>query len=460
MTFPTVTGYGHDMDATVADLVRRVEKLSKINAALMQRVERSMDQQASAFSLFQTAIGLESQVRIRTEELKSAMTRLEAVNDELVAARDTAELANRFKTRFFTAVGHDLLQPLHAARLSLSAMEEGERDQQQERLAQQIDHSLSTIEELLRTILDLSKLEAGAVQPRIKTFPLADVFQSLALDLEPIARAKDLALTWRSTNALVTSDPLMLRRILQNLMANAVHYTVKGGIKLGARRRGGDLSIEVWDTGPGIAPADHGRIFEEFQRGPETDRSGTGGFGLGLSIVQRTADALGHPLKLCSRVGHGTRFSVLVPYAGRAARQSAMAPAPARQAYGFGSAKIVVIDNDVQVLTAMRTLLERWSCDSRFAADLAGIDELHRSEPAYRPDIVLADFHLDHGETGITAIDRLREIWGANLPAVVVTADHSDEVASIARRASCEILRKPVRPAELRALMQHLLSGA
>lgn len=446
-------------DATIAELRRKLEKLAKINAALMQRVERSMDQQANAFSLFQTAIGLESQVRLRTEELKSALERLETANEELTAARDTAELANRFKTRFFTAVGHDLLQPLHAARLSLSAMAEDDTDLQQVRLAQQIDHALSTIEEMLRTILDLSKLEAGAVKPQIRTFPLTDVFKSLALDIEPIARAKDLSLTFRPTDYLVTSDPLMLRRILQNLLANAVHYTERGGIKFAGRRRGGSIRIEVWDTGPGIAPADQARVFEEFQRGPESSRSSSAGFGLGLSIVQRTAEALGHPLELCSRTGHGTRFSLLVPYAGQASR-AAPEPAPPspRQVYGFSSAHIIVIDNDSHVLDAMRTLLERWNCETRFATGLAGLEFLASEEPGFRPDIVLADFHLDHGETGLASIERLRRTWGAGLPAVIVTADHSSEVTEIAKSASCEILRKPVRPAELRALMQHLLS--
>jgi signal transduction histidine kinase len=169
-------------DGPGSELERRVEKLARINAALMQRVERSMDQQANAYSLFQTAIGLEGQVRIRTDQLKSALDRLEQANSELMIARDTAERANRFKTRFFTAVGHDLLQPLHAARLTLSAMLDGQGDGEQQRLGGQVDHALSSIEELLKTILDLSKLEAGVTEPQIRLIDIDRLYGDVVTD--------------------------------------------------------------------------------------------------------------------------------------------------------------------------------------------------------------------------------------------------------------------------------------
>ena len=305
----------HPLGDKPEELERRIRKLQKINAALMQRVERSMDAQANAYSLFQTAITLEGQVRLRTEEVTNALARLERTNDELSTARDASERANRFKTRFFTAVGHDLLQPLHAARLSASALVEPNGSEHQRRIAERIEHALTTIEELLKSILDISKLEAGAVTPAMRPVALDDHFASIVLDIEPQARAKGLSLTWRHTGLSVVSDPLMLRRILQNLLVNAVQYTEKGGIRLLARRRGENVRIEVWDTGPGIGEADREMIFEEFQRGSATDRPAIGGFGLGLSIVQRMAEALGHPLDLCSRLGHGTRFSLTAPRA-------------------------------------------------------------------------------------------------------------------------------------------------
>jgi two-component system, sensor histidine kinase len=445
-------------DLPPEELERRLIKLKKINSALMQRVEKSVDQQANAYSLFQTAITLEEQVRLRTEELNNALSRLERTNDELKEARDAAERANRFKTRFFTSVGHDLLQPLHAARLSVGAMAEPGGSAQQHRLASRVEHALTTIEELLRSILDISKLEAGVITPSVRPVPLDEMFASLVLDIEPIARAKGLSLTWRRSNIAVISDPLMLRRILQNLLANAVQYTQEGGIKLAARRRGADVRIEVWDTGPGIPTEERRLIFEEFQRGPATDRPAIGGFGLGLSIVQRMSEALGHSLGLCSRLGHGTRFSISAPFASTVGdHASPSAPALSARTYGMTNAKVAVIDNDTNVLDAMRSLLESWSCD---VSVMRGLTEFGNGiKRGYRPDILLVDYHLDGGKCGLDAVERLRTAASdASAPAIVITADHSAAINDRVRAAGCEILLKPVKPAELRALMQHMLS--
>jgi len=455
-----------DIDAPEAnpeDLERRIAKLQKINAALMQRVERSMDQQGNAYSLFQTAIALESQVRQRTEELTSTLARLERTNDELSAARDASERANRFKTRFFTAVGHDLLQPLHAARLSASALAETNGGGPQRVIAERIEHALTTIEQLLKSILDISKLEAGVVTPARRPVALDEMFASLVVDLEPQAKAKSLALSWRRNGLTVVSDPLMLRRILQNLMANAVQYTDRGCVRLFARPRGEMVRIEVWDTGPGIGEADRETIFEEFQRGAATDRPTVGGFGLGLSIVQRMAEALGHRLDLCSRVGHGTRFSVTVPralteIAGTRERVTE-APAPVDVSVSsLEGAEIAVIDNDPGVLEAMRSLLERWGCHVRSARSLEGLARAEGAQPM--PDVILADYHLDERRNGLEAVHALRRAAGAAIPAIVITADRTAEIADAAREMDCEVLLKPVKPARLRALMLHLLARA
>ncbi len=452
----------HPLGPTPEDLERRIQKLQKINAALMQRVERSMDQQANAYSLFQTAITLEGQVRLRTEEVTNALARLERTNDELSSARDASERANRFKTRFFTAVGHDLLQPLHAARLSASALAEPNSSEHQRRIAERIEHALATIEELLKSILDISKLEAGVFTPALRPVPLDDHFASIVLDIEPQARAKGLSMTWRRSGLSVVSDPLMLRRILQNLMVNAVQYTAEGGIRLMARRRGTDVRIEVWDTGPGIGEADREMIFEEFQRGPATDRPAVGGFGLGLSIVQRMAEALDHRIELCSRVGHGTRFSLTAPMAlGASIPATATASRAARSvnASVLTGAKVVVIDNDAAVLDAMQGLMERWDCDVRCGRHLEGLAS-NADANAFLPDIILADYHLDDGRNGLEAVHALRLAAGRAIPAIIITADHSPVIADAARELECELLLKPVKPAELRALMQHLLGAA
>jgi signal transduction histidine kinase len=441
----------------IEGLERQVAKLAKINRALMNRVEKSMDQQANAYSLFQTAISLEEQVRVRTEELKNALSSLERTNDELMLARDAAERANRFKTRFFTAVGHDLLQPLHAARLSASALAETVREVDQERLANRIEHALTTIEDLLKSILDISKLEAGAITPSLQPISLEQLFSSLAVDIGPLARSKGLDLTWRRTAFAVMSDPMMLRRILQNLLANAVQYTERGAVMLAARRRGPNVRIEVWDTGPGIPQAERQLIFEEFQRGPAAHHQDIGGFGLGLSIVKRMGDALQHPISICSHVGHGTLFMVSAPFAATVDTHTMENPkAGSSHPYGLSGAKILIIDNDAAVLDAMQSLLERWSCETRAVPDLAALDSLIGE--GFRPDIVLADYHLNNGQCGLNAVERLRSEFDPQLPAVVVTADHAPMIADIVQAAACEILLKPVKPAELRALMVHLLA--
>jgi signal transduction histidine kinase len=452
----------HPLGPTPEDLERRIQKLQKINAALMQRVERSMDQQANAYSLFQTAITLEGQVRLRTEEVTNALARLERTNDELSSARDASERANRFKTRFFTAVGHDLLQPLHAARLSASALAEPNSTEHQRRIAERIEHALATIEELLKSILDISKLEAGVFTPALRPVPLDDHFASIVLDIEPQARAKGLSMTWRRSGLSVVSDPLMLRRILQNLLVNAVQYTAEGGIRLLARPRGRDVRIEVWDTGPGIGEADREMIFEEFQRGSATDRPAVGGFGLGLSIVQRMAEALDHRIELCSRVGHGTRFSLTAPMALGASISAAATTSPSTRSVNTSTltgAKVVVIDNDATVLDAMQGLMERWDCNVRCGRNLEGLAS-NAGTDAFLPDIILADYHLDDGRNGLDAVHALRLAAGRAIPTIIITADHSPVIADAARELDCELLLKPVKPAELRALMQHLLGAA
>ncbi len=352
------------------------------------------------------------------------------------------------------------MQPLHAARLSASALAEPNGNEHQRRIAERIEHALTTIEELLKSILDISKLEAGVVTPALRPVALDELFASIILDLEPQARTKGLSLTWRRSGLAVVSDPLMLRRILQNLLVNAVQYTENGGIRLLARRRGPDVRIEVWDTGPGIGEADREMIFEEFQRGPAADRPAIGGFGLGLSIVQRMAEALGHPLDLCSRVGHGTRFSLSAPRAANVATASTIAPAVRNfSVSALTGAKVAVIDNDPTVLDAMQGLLERWACDARSSRSLA--DLVARTDvDGFRPDIILADYHLDDGRNGLDSVHALRMAAGIAIPAIVITADRNPAIADAARELDCELLLKPVKPAELRALMLHLLARA
>lgn len=441
------------------ELEKRLERLTKINSALMARVERSMDQQANAFSLFQTAIGLEKQIRARTDELKTALSKLEKTNEELKQARDVAERANKSKTRFFTAVGHDLLQPLHAARLSLGELADAQEHPVNQQLAANASASLTAIEDLLTSILDLSKLEAGMLVPAIQPLALQAMFDQIIAGVHLIARKKGLWIKCRSTSATVMSDPLMLRRVLQNLLANAINYTHEGGLLLAARRRGEFVRIEVWDTGPGIAPLERERIFEEFQRGAASERTRATGFGLGLSIVKRMSEALQQPLDLCSRVGHGTRFALTVPAChGAVVTAKAGYDAPSPAAYGRLEIPVVIIDNDLAVLDAMQSLLSRWGADVRLARDCEDIADI-MSAPGYKPAIILADYHLDDGLTGLDAVKKIRQLCDSSVPAILITADRTTETAAAAKASNCELLHKPVKPAEMRALIQHMVKS-
>ncbi|TRD00559.1 hybrid sensor histidine kinase/response regulator [Mesorhizobium sp. WSM4303] len=439
-----------------------VDRLKKINAALVSRVERSMDQQGNAFSLFQTAISLENRVRIRTEELHSTLRRLEQSNIDLSAAKENAELANLSKTRFLAAASHDVLQPLNAAHLSVSALAEVQTSDEGKKLVRQVERSLETMEDLLRTLLDISKLDAGVVQPDIGDVNLETLFSSLRSDFLPVAEMKGLALKFRPVSAVVRSDRTLLRRILQNILSNALRYTRSGGVLVGTRHRGDTIRIDVADTGCGIPEDQREAVFEEFHRGSafpaDTGISG-GGLGLGLAIVRRMAAALGHPVTFSSKVGRGTIFHIDVPVGIGASADAiaSLAEMERPRGYGLFGTKVLLVENDADVLQAMTFLLERWQCLVRAATSTEDALSL-LGDTDWVPDIVIADQHLDDGDLGTATIAEVRDYLGRAVPALIVTADASEAVAKAARAAGIELMRKPLKPAQLRALLAHLLA--
>jgi signal transduction histidine kinase len=435
---------------SVEDLKKRIAKLEKINGALMSRVERSVDSQFNAFSLFETAIALDHQVRRRTQELSQAMRSLEK-------AKRQAEAASSLKTTFVTSVGHDLLQPLNAARLALSALGELPSAPEASVLVEQVDRSLVALEDLIRTLLDLSKLDAGVMKPELRDFPLSDVLEPLARDFAYFAQKRGLKLKIFPSRLHVRSDPSMLRRILQNLLANALRYTAHGGVLVGARRRGDRVMVQVSDTGPGIPEAKREAIFQEFKRA-HSDIPGETGFGLGLAIVRRFAQALDHPVRLASNVGRGSTFSVRLPRA-EPTPKNLPAPPPLMRLFHspVAGAKILLIENEPAASEAMVTLLERWGCDVAVSASGDEALERLRNLPT-APHIVIADLHLNNEERGADAVRRVREALGTEIPALIVTADHSAKSEEEVRAAGLEMLRKPVRPAEMRSLLSFLLT--
>jgi signal transduction histidine kinase len=443
---------------SIFELQRETAKLKKINAVLMSRVERSMDQQFNAFSLFETAIGLEHQVRDRTRQLRDALHSVEKANEDLFRAKQQAEAASSLKSSVLISVTHDLLQPVNAARLNLSTLAEMIESKDGTSLVDQVDRSLMILEDLLRSLLDIAKLDAGALRPQAGPVSMSSLFESLRREFAPIAAKQGLSLRICPSSLGGISDTMMLRRILQNLLANALRYTRSGGVLMGCRLRGDRVCIQVCDTGPGIPKAQQEAIFAEFQRG-DASLGDQAGFGLGLSIVRRFATVLGHDVRISSRLGRGSTFSLELDRVG-----PVDSPEEGREVQridvecgGLEGAKILLIENDPSSAQAMASLLEKWGCD--VATTISAEEAVRRiGMLGGLPDAIIADLHLDRGDSGLAAVEEIRQRVKIDIPAMIVTADYSEEAARDASRSGLELLKKPVKPAEMRALLSFLLT--
>jgi signal transduction histidine kinase len=387
---------------------------------------------------------LERRVHERTEEL----TRL---NAQLAGAIGAAEEANISKTRFLAAASHDILQPLNAARLYVTSLVERQRpDGEDAQLAANIDASLDAVEEIFGALLDISRLDTGAMRVDIVNFRIDELLRQLVVEFTPMARERGLELVLVSCSLSVRSDRRLLRRLLQNLVSNAVKYTTKGRVVIGCRRRGEQLRIDVYDTGLGIAPTHQRDIFKEFHRLDQGARIARG-LGLGLSIVERIARVLNHKVSLTSRVGSGSHFAVEVPLAAAGAQPTAEPDAVSIDAGQLTGTVVLCIDNEPAILDGMETLLAGWGCRTLKAANLqAALAAV--AERQLAPNGLLVDYHLDEGD-GLAAIAELRRRYGIDLPAILITADRSPRVRDLARAQDVQVLNKPIRPAALRALL-------
>ena len=384
---------------------------------------------------------LERRVHERTEEL----TRLNAA---LERAKGEADAANISKTKFLAAASHDILQPLNAARLYVTTLiERGGREDR--RLVDNIDASLEAVEEIFGALLDMSRLDTGALRPEFASFRIDELMRQIELEFAPLAVAKGLDLTFMPCSLVVRSDRRLLRRLIQNLVSNAIKYTPKGRVLVGCRRRGDHLRIDVYDTGVGIPQSRWRDIFVEFHRLDQGAKIARG-VGLGLSIVERLARVLDCTIGLESESGRGSRFMVTVPVS-----NATPVELPAREDTRIDPSQLVgitalCIDNEPSVLDGMETLLRSWSCEVIKAPGLetalAVIGESH-----LMPNGLLVDYHLDHGN-GIEAITELRRRFG-DLPAILITADRSPSVREEARTQGIQLLHKPIKPAALRALL-------
>ena len=367
---------------------------------------------------------------------------------QLAGAKGEAERANRAKTRFLAAVSHDLAQPLNAAHLFTHALAQRLEHEQYRGDVGNIDGALNSAENLLAGLMDISRLDAGGMAPKIQPFCIDDVLQHLAAEFRVLAKDKGLELHCVRSRAWVRSDPQLLRRVLQNFLANAVRYTEQGRVLLGCRRHGDSLRIEVWDTGPGIAEKDQLLIFEEFRRLSH----GGQGLGLGLSIAERIAHLLGHKITLRSRIGHGTVFALDLPHIAAQLTLPDATPIAGPQA---PHSRVLVVDNDPDVLRAMQSLLSGWHCEV-FAARTA--DEAELLVETSPPDLMLLDYHLDANLTGLALRQRLTARIGER-PTVVITADHSEAVRLEVAATGCQLLHKPLKPLALRSVMARLLTA-
>ena len=409
------------------------------------------DRVAAAEALAQANQTLEQRVKARTAELQK-------VNTALAQSKVAADDANRDKTRFLAAASHDILQPLNAARLYANALVEQDLSEANLSIAQRIDTSLTSVEEILKTLVDISRMDSGRLEPEITAVAVQNLFDALKIEFDPMAREAGLDLRFVPTSLWVRSDRSLLRRILQNLIANAIKYTPNGRVLIGIRRRNGQALIEVIDTGMGIPEEKHELIFQEFLR-LDPRATSARGLGLGLSIVERISRILEHPISVYSTVRAGSRFTVGARFAAPA-KVVPLAAEVTASGQQLDAALVVCIDNEPEVLAGMRTMLHGWGCRVIAARDTAqAISELDAervSTSAARlgsaPTIVVADYHLDF-DTGVEAIQAIRAHVNADVPGVIITADHSPEVQRQLRELEFTLLRKPLKAAALRAVL-------
>ncbi|WP_354446238.1 NahK/ErcS family hybrid sensor histidine kinase/response regulator [Marinobacter sp. MBR-99] len=424
------------------------------------------DRRKTALALEQAYDNLEKRVRERTAaltglnaQLRQEISERAAVEARLREAKLDAERANLSKTKFLAAVSHDLLQPLNAARLFTSALQEQSFGPRAEGLVRSVSTSLDDVENLLGTLVDISKLDAGVIKPDVTAFDLRDLLNNIAREFRQMALAEGLRLDFVPSSAVVQSDSQLLARILRNFLTNAIRYTGQGRILLGVRRRHGHVLLQVWDTGPGIPEDKLTEIFQEFKRIRPSGSQADKGLGLGLAIVDKISRMLGHEVSVASIEGKGSVFSVRVPL-------GQLLPSPAATTdiqkvevdHGMSGARVWVIDNDLAICEGMKTLLEGWDCRVVTAVSVPDLDT--KVDIAGAPvDLILADYHLDNDENGVDAVAQINARRSQPAPVLMITANYTNELKQHIRELGYLLMNKPVKPLKLRTVLNHVLRG-
>ncbi len=447
------------------ELEREVARLRKTNQVLLDRVEHRINVEGGAFAAFQAASNLEKTVADRTTELRQVNERLEHELDlrrsfetALLKAKAQAEEATASRTRFVAAASHDLRQPLNAAVLYLETIDRRRLAAADADSLRGVGLALDTLNSLLGTLLDISRLDSGGLHPEPGNFCLQRLFERLAVEYRSIAETRGLALGVKATSLGVHSDAMLLETVLRNLLSNAIKYTDSGRILMAARRRGNCVSIEIWDTGTGIHPVHMDKIFEEFWRAPGASSGTKGSMGLGLSIVRRICRLLGTDIRVRSTPGKGSVFSLELPAgdATQAVDQPRLEQAQ-QPIMGFNGSLVVVVDDNQEVLRSMARLLQSWDCQ---VIATTAVEEALTTiiDGDSAPRLLLTDFHLGDGSNGIAAIDAINAEIASPAPAIMISSDNSASLRETLDQLGIPLLTKPVDPARLRAVMQHLLA--
>jgi len=411
----------------------------------------------SALALQKAHDQLELRVEERTSQLKTEIEGHQQAQNNLVKAINEADLANISKTKFLAAVSHDLLQPLNAAQLFNSSLAEQIKDPQLQSFVNSVDASLNDLENLICTLVDISKLDAGVVKADKSSFNLSNLLDNLVNEYQQQTTHYQVTLNYVPTNIIVNTDSVLLARVLRNFISNAFRYTNNGKILVGCRRQGNFVSIEVWDNGVGIAKDKINEIFQEFKRLKTSKTAFRNGLGLGLAIVDKISKVLKHPIKVESIQGKGSMFSIQVPLGtvDQIPRVNEL-ESNALQSTILAQRKVWIIDNDVNICDGMAHLLGGWGCQVFTATSL---DDLKQQVDIYNDsaDILIVDYHLDDDKTGLEAIKNINEGRRSALSTLMITANYSKSLKNEIENTNILLLNKPVKPMKLKTSMLHLL---
>ncbi|MCJ8323273.1 MAG: PAS-domain containing protein [Rhizobiales bacterium] len=440
---------------TVQETLQNSQKIVEVTSSSMPEggsvitFDNVTDRVTAANELASANVYLEHRVEERMGELTS-------LNDELSQAKASAEEANIDKTRFLAAASHDISQPMNAARLYSTALLEQDLQGDIAKIAHNLDLSLTSVEEILVALLDISRLDSGVFTAEFSHFSVNDIFEQLFIEFKPLAEKKGLKLGFVPTQKFVYSDRKHLRRILQNFISNAIKYTASGRVLFGARLKGDELRIDIYDTGHGIAPFQIKTIFKEFKR-LESGMRVAQGVGLGLSIVDRISKMLGSKIDIASEVNKGSRFSCFVKIGTKIKAIDSADSTVMAARNKLANLNVVCIDNEVEILDALETLLSGWGINGIYSETSKDALALIK-ERGIVPDAIIADYHLNF-ENGVFAIEKIR--WQIDKPitAILATADRTEQVSKVCKNKDIILMYKPLKPAILRAILGRIDVG-